>query len=155
MRIAKKKERKKKITTTRHAIHLNIAYLLTDKKRSKTLLRKTVQWGWCSSWNTSQRFHLGGPCSYAQIFCTILCPVFCCLALPIAHKKMFRSVTRQQLILPLFFFFLHTDGRGGDIKISVLCQQRQRTLKDNIQNAVVGKTGCCSGSARSDSLLET
>lgn len=55
----------------------------------------------------------------------------------------------------LFFFFLHTDGRGGDIKISVLCQQRQRTLKDNIQNAVVGKTGCCSGSARSDSLLET
>lgn len=118
MRIAKKKKWKKKITTTRRAIHLNIAYLLTDKKRSKTLLRKTVQWGWCSSWNTSQRFHLGGPCSYAQIFCTILCPVFCCLALPIAHKKMFRSVTRQQLILPLFFFFCTLMG-GGAISRSV------------------------------------
>lgn len=48
-----------------------------------------------------------------KCFCTILCPVFCCLALPVAHKKMSRSVTRRQLVLPFLFFFLPTDARGA------------------------------------------
>lgn len=53
-----------------------------------------------------------------------------------SQKKMFRSVTRQQLILPLFFFFLHTDGRGGRY-------QDQCSLSAKTKNTERQYSECC------------